>query len=156
MKEQKFKKSGADLIIFVLVLLLFVFISGCASQPQPIPSPENKSQNTIPSLRPPATTCNDKDCFISAADKCEDTNITTNEDIGVIEYSSKDCVFTKTLVTLNENETQEMKKLLEGKSMKCVYEKGKFDSRLVTSLIYGTEYCLGDLKDNLGQLILFS
>ncbi|MBS3068469.1 hypothetical protein J4450_07210 [Candidatus Micrarchaeota archaeon] len=49
-----------------------------------------------------------------------------------------------------------MKTLLEGKSMTCKYENGKFDQRLVTSLIYGTEYCDGELKDALGQLIVFA
>ena len=62
----------------------------------------------------------------------------------------------ETLVSANADETSDMKKLLEGKSMMCNYEKGKFDARLVTTLIYGMEYCEGDLKDILGQLIVFA
>ena len=46
-----------------------------------------------------------------------------------------------------------MKTLLQGKSMTCHYGKGKFDSRLVNSLLFGSEYCEGELKDILAELI---
>ena len=59
-------------------------------------------------------------------------------------------------MSLNADESAEMKKALEGKSMMCVYEKGKFDTRLVTSLIFGMENCDGSLRDALGELIIFS
>lgn len=131
-----------------------MFITGCVSSNQQ--ASQNQS-TTPPALSPPAITgCNDKTCFISAANDCKDTSLTLTEDFGVLKYSSKDCIFTKTLVSLNANETEEMKTLLEGKSMTCKYENGKFDQRLVTSLIYGTEYCDGELKDALGQLIVFA
>ncbi len=80
--------------------------------------------------------------------------MTLTEDAGVFKYSSADCVFTKTLISADE--TPEMKSLLEGKSLTCRYEKGKFDQRWVTSLIFGIEYCEGELKDILVDLIAFS
>jgi hypothetical protein len=147
------KKQGLILAVFILI-----FLYGCVNPqppaPQP-PAPHPQTQNTTPqNLTVP---CSDKDCFITAANDCQSMNLTVSEDFGVMEYSSSTgCVFTKTLVSLNENETQEMKNLLKGKSMTCAYEKGKFDSRLVTSLIYGMENCQGELKDDLGRLIVFS
>ncbi|HLC38286.1 MAG TPA: hypothetical protein VJI71_02425 [Candidatus Norongarragalinales archaeon] len=149
------------------VLLLAVFMAGCfsttpvqvptASSATPVPS------SSIPAISPTPTSsaqvaCVDKDCFITAATDCKGARLTLTDEAGVFEYSSSStaCVFTKTLVSLTEGEAQDMKNLLEGKSMTCKYEKGKFDSRLVTSLIYGTEYCEGDLKEALGALIIFT
>lgn len=101
--------------------------------------------------------CTTKECFISAANDCNDMILTLSEDAGVFEYSSSiNCVFSKTLVQAHESETQEMKNLLEGKSFTCTYEKGAFDERWVTSLIFGTEYCEGELKDILVELIAFA
>jgi ABC-type Zn2+ transport system substrate-binding protein/surface adhesin len=51
---------------------------------------------------------------------------------------------------------QEMKTMLEGKNMTCLYTKGNFDPRLVTSLVGGIEYCSGDLKDDITHLMLFT
>lgn len=119
-----------------------LFIAGCA---QPI-------QKTLPSV----ADCTTKECVISSANDCNDNSVTLTEDAGILKYSSsKDCVFSKTLVSLNANENSEMKNLLEGKSLMCKYENGKFDQRLVTSLIFGTEYCEGELKDILVKLLLF-
>jgi hypothetical protein len=40
--------------------------------------------------------------------------------------------------------------------MTCIYTKGKFDHRLVTTLIGGIEYCRGDLKDNIARLVIYT
>ena len=152
MKKLKEVKNQNRMLAFGLLFLMFM--AGCTSPSQP--APKTQTENLTP-LTPPTAICSDKECFISAANECQDTSITLTEDMGILKYSSsKDCVFTKTLVSLNENETQEMKNILQGKSLTCKYEKGKFDQRLVTSLIYGMEYCEGELKDTLGQLIVFS
>ena len=83
--------------------------------------------------------------------------MTLEEDVGVIKYlSSKDCVFTKTIVSVNDGEASDVKKILSGKSLTCEYKNGAFDQRWVNSLIFGTEHCEGKLKDVLGQLILFA
>ena len=130
-------------------LLLLVLIAGCVSpSQQPPPTP--------PPTTPAVAACTTKERFISSANDCNDISLTLTEDAGVIKYSSsKDCVFSKTLVSFNADETQEMKSLLQGKSLTCRYEKGKFDPRWVTSLIYGTEYCEGELRDILIELIAF-
>jgi hypothetical protein len=102
------------------------------------------------------TTCSTKDCFITVANACKDMNMTLTETAGTFTYASTSkCVFTKTLVTPNPQETQEMKTLLTGKSLSCNYAQGKFDARWVNSLIFGMEYCTGDLKTVLGEMLAF-
>lgn len=131
-------------------LLLLILIAACTSVSKQTP----QTQQTTPTA---PTGCNDKDCFISAANDCKEISITLNEEVGVFKYTaSKNCIFTKTLVSVNNDETPEMKKLLTGKSLICKYEQRKFDQRLVTSLFWGTEYCEGELKDILGKLIVFA
>ena len=130
-------------VILLAVLLLAVTFAGCTSDNVPV-----ASQNTPT----PAETG-----FIAAANACTDANITVTDDVGTMHYtSSPGCIFTKKLVSLNATETQEMKTLLEGKSLTCMYTKGNFDPRLVTSLVGGMENCTGDLKDDIGNLIIFT
>ena len=168
----KNQTAGWKGVMLACGLLFLIFMAGCPSftqqappasptapapsPPAPTPSPTPPAANNTPAP-PPAPVCSDKGCFIAAANDCKDLSLTLTEDVGVLNYtSSTGCVFTKALVSLNADETQEMKNLLQGKSMTCKYEKGKFDARLVTTLIYGMEYCEGDLKDILGQLIVFA
>lgn len=127
-------------------LMISIFLmAGCCSL---LPTPQTAEH---------ATACSDKTCFIAAANDCNSTNITVTEDFGVMRYeTSTACTFTKTLVKLDDNETQDMKNLLEGRNMTCVYEKGDFDPQLVNTLIEGTENCTGDLKVDLARLIVFS
>ncbi|MBI2564573.1 hypothetical protein HYV79_01110 [Candidatus Woesearchaeota archaeon] len=132
--------------------LLLLLIAGCATPETTVPSTP-ATPKPVALLVPDCTT---KECFVSSANDCKDIDLTLTEDAGVLKYSSsKDCIFTKTLISLNANDTQEMKSLLNGKSLTCRYEKGKFDQRWATSLIFGTEFCEGELKDILVELILF-
>ena len=140
------------LILFVGLIILVFLIAKCSSPSDKIP----QNSDTVPIEVAKVDSCTTKECFISSANTCNDIIITLTEDAGVIKYSSsKDCVFTKTLVSLNTDETQEMKTLLEGKSFTCKYESGNFDNRWVTSLIFGTEVCEGELKNILVSLINF-
>lgn len=101
--------------------------------------------------------CTDKTCFIAAANDCNSTNLSVTESFGLMRYeTTTDCAFTKTLVKVDDNESQEMKNLLEGKNLTCVYAKGNFDPGLVNTLMEGTENCTGDLKVNLAKLVIFS
>jgi hypothetical protein len=110
-----------------------------------------------PSPASPAATGQDTAAFISAANDCRDMNLTVTTTVGTFSYqSTSDCVLLKTLVKMNASETAEVKKMLEGKSMVCGYTRGNFDSRWVTTLIGGMEYCHGDLRDGLAQLIVFT
>ncbi len=137
--------------VTLLCGLVFI-IAACAPAAQ-----QTTPSGTEPQTTPTPSTCTTKDCFIASANACTDLTITVTEAAGTFSYaSSNDCLFTKTLVTPNANETQQMKTLLQGKSLTCKYVKGKFDQRWVTSLIYGMEYCKGQLKDVLGQLMAFA
>ena len=95
--------------------------------------------------------------FIAAANDCRDMNQTVTNGVGTFTYTSTSgCVFIKTLDHLNATESRGMKNMLEGKNMTCSYTKGAFDSRLATSLVGGMEYCNGDLKDSLAELMIFT
>ncbi|MDD5340617.1 MAG: hypothetical protein PHV13_05230 [Candidatus ainarchaeum sp.] len=113
--------------------------------------------NIIPTPNPAPAACSDAACFIAAANNCEDMNVTLSGNVATFAYtSSQNCVFTKTLVSVDSNETLEMKDFLTGKSMTCAYQKGSFNPGLVTSLVDGMENCTGGLKDALGELLVFT
>ncbi len=143
-------------VAYLLTAGIFLFLAGCCGL---FPPAQNVSTNNTQNLTiAPSTnaTCGDETCFIAAANNCENINLTVTDEVGTFSYSSSEsCIFTKTLVSLNANESQEMKNLLQGKNMTCMYERGKFDQRWVTSLIYGIEYCQGELKNRLGDLTVF-
>ena len=103
---------------------------------------------------PSGQACADKQCFIQQAQKCAGSSMLINEDYGTVNYAVTDkCVFTKEIVHLNE---AEFANILDGKSLTCKYEKGKFDERLVKTTIYGLEPCEGDLKSIIGGLMIFT
>lgn len=103
--------------------------------------------------------CATTECFIKAADNCRKAKLEIVDDAGIF-WRYRATAFCggleKTLVLLNDKETANMKKLLEGKSLSCDYTKGKFDQRWLTSLIFGLENCQGELKETLGQLLFLS
>jgi len=104
----------------------------------------------------PATT-QDPAAFIAAANDCRAMNLTVTNTIGTFNYqSTSDCALLKTLVKVNASELAEVRNMVEGKKMVCGYTKGNFDSRWVTTLIGGVEYCHGDLRDGLAELIVFT
>jgi hypothetical protein len=145
------------ILLLALSSLMLVLLAGCTA-----PSAD---RSQIP-LEPVAgnqagsaatNTCDDADCFIAAADLCEDMEVVLSEDGGTFAYSSsKGCILKKTVLKLDDNETEGMRSLLEGKSMSCAYEKGGFDRRLVLSMIFGLENCTGELRDSLGRLVVFA
>ncbi|VVB74014.1 Uncharacterised protein [uncultured archaeon] len=138
-------------MLFIMAIALGVILfAGCAGQST------NQAANQTTATTAAATTCSSKDCFAPAANNCSDISIQVTEVFGTMKYSSSGCVFTKTMISLNQNESADMKKALEGKSLSCVYEKGKFDSGWLSSLVAGIENCSGNLKDAIGQLVLFS
>ncbi len=95
-------KKSYHRLLLALCLLFVLFVASCKSTSQ-----------TIPAAKSETAGCNTKECFISAANNCNEASLTFSEDIGVIKYSSsKGCVFTKTIVSVSENETPEMNKLL--------------------------------------------
>jgi hypothetical protein len=134
---------GHGRIAVLAAMLMMLAFAGCC--------------NILPKPPQPNATCSDAACFIAAANNCEDMNVTLTGSVATFTYtSSQPCVFTKTLVSVDENETQQMKGFLNGKSMTCIYGRGKFNPGLVTSLVDGMENCTGDLKDALSELLVFT
>ena len=132
---------------WIILGMLILLLTGC------VPPNQQNAPTYVPTS---AATCTTKECFISSANDCKDMTIALTEEFGVIKYSSSiGCVFTKTLISLDAKETQEMKTLLEGKSLTCRYEKGKFNQRWANSLLLGIEDCQGQLKDILVKMIAF-
>ncbi len=105
----------------------------------------------------------DVNCFILAADNCENAKLLlTDDETGLfMEYFSipssrsfDSCVLIKRIISLDQNEPEEIKNLLTDKSFICDYTKGNFDEEWIFSLISGTEKCQGRLREALDQLIL--
>ncbi len=108
-----------------------------------------------------STRCADVGCFIARANQCKTVTYDETTDIGKISYSVDGyktagtyCVMTKEIVELSDNDDAFLKTALEKKTMECVYSPYKFNGQWVTSMIEGLEYCSGDLKDAVGQLLL--
>ena len=84
--------------------------------------------------------CESKECFLGKANNCKNAYFVNNEDFGVVRYDSYfNCWVKKTIVSLDESESQEMKNLLEGKYMYCdkyAYRSSGFDDELVGDLLY--------------------
>lgn len=156
------------MLAFVLLFLALTLAAGCVCPfvppdpgltPTPLPTahPSSPTPAATPLPSPDFSACTTKQCFIPLANNCTEIAMTLTEDAGVFRYSSSSsCVFTKTILSLDASETQEMKNLLEGKSLTCRYEKGKFDERWVNSLIFGTEKCEGELATLLAELLAFA
>lgn len=103
------------------------------------------------------TTCTTNECFIDEANACGKVEMYSEmPGGGWFRFYSKNCEFKKTVSNLYESETQEMKDLLEGKSLICKFESGEFDENWINSPLEGLEKCKGKLKDIIAQLILFS
>ncbi len=143
--------------IAAIFLLSISLVTGCTAKEEASPTTTKQAAVEEKKVEQKQETCTEKECFVQQANDCKKIEITLTEEAGAFKYAaSNECKFTKTLVSLNENETTEMKNLLEGKSFTCNYDKGKFDQRWAYTLIFGTEECNGELKDTLIDLLVFA
>jgi len=94
-------------------------------------------------------TCESESCFITAANACKSAAFTSIKAGAVFTFKTKNCVLTKEAVTLAIDDLAEIQELIEGTSMRCKYQKGSFDERLVTTITQGVASCEGSLKENL-------
>ncbi|MBI4148270.1 hypothetical protein HY490_03180 [Candidatus Woesearchaeota archaeon] len=138
--------------IAVIILALFLTVAACSSPQSVAQAPQS------PTLAEPVqqSACSTAECFVEAARNCEDSEVTLRQSGGTFKYSSTQCILTKTLVSLDPSEKQEIKLVLEGKSLACTYQKGNFDPRWVNSLVFGLERCEGKLKDALAWLLMLA
>ncbi len=100
--------------------------------------------------------CSTRECFIASANSCTSALWTSQEEIGTVSYATAQCKFMKTIESVSANELPEVKSLIEGKSFICPYPSGKFNVNWTDTLTQGVESCRGDLKDAIGELLLFS
>lgn len=98
--------------------------------------------------------CTTDQCFIDAANQCKSVEMDKNLGGSVYSLSERNCLFTKTVKTVNATETPEIIALLKDTSMTCSYDKNGFNDNLITTLSLGIDNCSGDLKDALEQLLL--
>jgi len=153
-------------IIPACLILALLFLSGCSGTVQPLPSPPAPPQPPVgvPAAQPQAMEpqvqvpqqCNDKDCFVSFANDCKNASYTADESYGSVNYSASNCVFTKTIVSLDAGEAQDMKAALEGKSLSCSYKSKNFNPQWTSSLMLGIDSCEGSLRDALVLLASFA
>jgi hypothetical protein len=144
------QKVGKTALLFSGLVMLAMLLLGCCCASLPNFIPTNNATNAA------VTGCSTKDCFIAAANDCNETSLAFQEDYGLVNYSAENCTFTKTIVRLNDNETQDMKNLLEGSSLTCTYGRGQFDENWTSSLIIDIDNCTGDLRDKLADLSVFA
>ncbi len=103
----------------------------------------------------PDTDCNTADCFIGYANLCSPTTLTMIEDGTTTFYEIREnCLFYREYTKLADDEPDEIRELLEGKSMTCPYTMGNFDKDLVNTVSLGIENCEGELVDGLYTIIL--
>ncbi len=106
--------------------------------------------------------CSTVECIVETANECEEKVLELEEDIGTVEYSiqydpnNDFCTLNKKVAKVSDAENPVIKQMFEGKSLTCTYQPGEFNERWVTSLIYDIENCEGDLKESIGQLMVFS
>ncbi|MFH1064854.1 MAG: hypothetical protein V1729_07250 [Candidatus Woesearchaeota archaeon] len=101
-------------------------------------------------------TCQNEICFINASDQCLVADLRLQEDFGIVKYHSENCTFQKTIEQVTDPDSQDLKPVLEGKTMNCTYEKDDFDAQWVYSLTSGIEKCKGELVTTIAQLILLA
>jgi hypothetical protein len=95
-----------------------------------------------------------QDFFMVAANSCKEYTMQREESIGIIDYNTKNCTFTKSIVEIFENTS--VKKYLEGTAVECLYSQGDFNSNWIQSLHLDLEECDGELREKLGVLLLYT
>lgn len=100
-----------------------------------------------------ATDCGyDKQCFIQQANRCNKAIVRENLAGTIVKYTTNNCVLTKNMEQVAENEPEQVKLLFQGKSMTCPYSQNSFNPFLVESIITSLDTCSGDLKTVLNEI----
>ena len=126
--------------IIIGVILFGLVLFGCIATPPALP-------------KAGVSGCATKECFLTAANACRNESLRLNDSFGTMLLYTSNCTLTKTILALDPKESRQIKDLVEGASMTCAYEKGKFDSDWMNSLVLGVEKCDGTLRDAIADLI---
>ncbi len=98
------------------------------------------------------STCKSSSCFLEVANNCDKATFEQIEDTVTVEYSADNCILTKKIVAMGEEEPQEVKDLFKNQEMTCVYAKGNFNENQILGFLEDIENCEGSLKEIVQQL----
>ncbi len=98
--------------------------------------------------------CMTKDCFVEAANNCGKSVMVQDEQGLRIMYEVENCKFIKTVIEVPAEEPEELRRMVEGKSLECVFDEGLFNEAWVDTLSIGIEECEGDLKESLEEITI--
>lgn len=92
----------------------------------------------------------DEECFLEKANNCEPYEFTKSfENITILIETFPNCSISKKIISLDVDESIEIKELFLDKLMVCSYERENFPVSLLYSLSSELDYCEGELKDNI-------
>lgn len=103
--------------------------------------------------------CEDNVCFNQALQQCKPIDYVKHTNNNVYFYRiyrsfGEDCSVKVTLVSVSPGSNRDIKDLLEGKSMKCSIPKSLLQDRNLDELENSLEYCHGELKEGIYELII--
>ncbi len=114
-------------IIFVPLLMYSVALTDCGSDPA---------------------------CFGGLANQCKQAKYTGIIAGATVSVVARDCQLTKTILNLPETEPESIRTLFAGKSMKCVYPSGDFDSVYLEKITGNLQTCSGELIDAIQKVAI--
>jgi hypothetical protein len=98
-----------------------------------------------------AQTCS-KDEFVSRVQNCASGTYLGQLGGSAVRFRTKNCMVTKEIARVSDDEPDEVRLLFEGKKMTCQYSEGQFGTDDIDYFLKGIENCWGDLKDILIEL----
>ncbi len=109
----------------------------------------------IPKGLLPATldSCADKACFIQKAESCQPARFTQDEKGTLVQYTTKNCIFTKKIIKVSSQEQERIREAVTGKSMSCSYQQNYFNANWINTMTIDIQECEGSLKDSILQLL---
>ena len=103
--------------------------------------------------------CSSEDCFDNAVRLCKPVSFVKYTNNNIYAYTiyrslGEDCIIHISLKSVAPGSDRDIKDLLEGKSMKCSIPKSLLDNRKLDELENMLNYCHGDLKEGIYELII--
>lgn len=100
-----------------------------------------------------ADTCAAESCFTAAANRCSTATFESETDGTRMRHAVDNCRYTRTMLTISDNEPEAVQQLFAGKSMECPYAEGGFNPDWLNTVSIGLEGCAGELKDAITAVI---
>lgn len=97
--------------------------------------------------------CAAEDCFMETANRCGTATYQVQQEGSSIEHHVEDCTYTRTMRKVSTDEPEEVRPLMEGKSLTCTYVRGEFNTQWTSTISLGLEPCNGPLKDSIEAII---